>query len=172
MAGSQFCIKGAKMKQLTSLIILSLLFAANPLPANGQSANASSVSNISIDSVQFVPCANGGAGELVALHYTIKLVFHASDDPSGGVHVTIELNSQGGGGVGLTTGDSYHQVQTGMTHIVTTITEVAESTFVATFRLVGQGNRNDLVWHSSTHLTINSNGEVTSSFLYFSGDCH
>jgi hypothetical protein len=119
-----------------------------------------------------VPCANGGAGEIVQ----VEGVLHLQD------HITINGNRanlkthaqpQGAVGVGQTTGDIYHA--TGVTQEQDSIPLIGgalEFTFINNFRLIGPGPDNNLQVHQNIHVTINANGVVTTVIDNTSVDCN
>lgn len=124
-----------------------------------------------INLLVFVPCANGGAGEVVELagplHTLVTFRFNGHQVGGKG-----HFQPQGISGKGLTTGDSYRAV--GVTQSIFSgslengkFTE----TFVNNFRIIGQGRGNNFAIHENFHLTINANGEVTTFHDNFSADC-
>jgi hypothetical protein len=54
----------------------------------------------------FVPCANGGAGELVEGLVKVHIVVGITDDGAGGFHAHTQVKLQGAG-LGSVTGDTY-----------------------------------------------------------------
>jgi hypothetical protein len=65
--------------------------------------------NVKIDFffTPFVPCADGGAGELVELSGPLHMLFHVTEDANGGIHVKSHVQPQGISGVGMSTGTKY-----------------------------------------------------------------
>ncbi|MBI4501249.1 MAG: hypothetical protein HY700_08820 [Gemmatimonadetes bacterium] len=125
---------------------------------------------IPINLFVFVPCAAGGAGELVALSGDLHLLFHFTADGSGGFHATSEANPMGVSGSGLTTGDRYQG--TGVTRSSFNTSGVPfNSTFVNNFRIIGQGTDNNFLVHENFHITVNANGELTALVDNFSVEC-
>jgi hypothetical protein len=109
----------------------------------------------------FVPCAAGGAGELVLISGILHIQQHITIN---GSHATIKSHAQpqGATGVGLTTGDKYSA--TGVTQEEDGIAlqaSASEFTFVNNFKIIGQGPDNNLLVHQTIHETINANGDVT-----------
>lgn len=120
---------------------------------------------------QFVPCANGGAGEIVDLsgdlHTLITMTINGNN-VSGNSH----FQPQGVSGTGETTGAKYQA--TGIT------TENFKGslqngqfidTFVNNFRIIGQGPGNNYLVHEVAHVTFNANGTVTVNFDTPTIDC-
>jgi hypothetical protein len=117
----------------------------------------------------FVPCAAGGAGELVDLSGTLHVLLHTTLDGSGGFHAKTHFQPQGVVGVGLTTGDIYQGTGATQNHLNGSVGE--ESTFVDNFRLIGPGPGNNLLLHETVHVTVNANGVVTALVSNFSVEC-
>ena len=118
--------------------------------------------------IAFVPCANGGAGELVLVEGNLHtLITETVNDNN--VSFKIHFQPQGAKGVGLTTGDTYNA--TGVTQEHTSIGPTLNDTFINNFRIIGQGPDNNLLVHQTIHITINANGEVTSTIDNTSVEC-
>jgi hypothetical protein len=107
----------------------------------------------------FIPCANGGTGELVALSGLIHDVFHVTVNDAGLSTVKFFDQPQGVSGVGSITGAKYQG--TGGTQDIRTTQVGFTETFVNIFRMVGQGPGNNFVVHENLHVTVNANGTVT-----------
>src|SRR5205814_6227317 len=158
------------MKKNTT--ILMLLFAALALftvPANA----AKQVNDRSeIDLTVFVPCAAGGAGELVdlsgPLHTLITFTINGNN-----VSGTAHFQPQGLSGTGETTGEKYQA--TGVTKASSFKGSFQNGqftqTYVNNFRIIGQGSGNNFLVHEVLHVTFNANGTVTVFHDNFSIDC-
>ena len=116
-----------------------------------------------------VPCANGGAGEVVELTGDLHDLFTVTVDSNGGTHVDVHDNPQGVSGTGLTTGDRYQA--TGVTRFGLNSTGPMEVTLINNFRVLGQGPRNNLLVHDNFHITVDANGDVTASHDNFRVEC-
>jgi len=119
-----------------------------------------------------VPCANGGAGELVLVEGTLHIQQHITINNN---RATIKTHAQpqGADGVGQTTGDLYQAV--GVTQEVDTLPLIGgatEFTFVNNFRLIGQKTDNNFQVHQNVHVTINANGDVTNTIVNETIDCN
>lgn len=123
------------------------------------------------DLTTFVPCANGGAGEVVEAVGRIHRLMTSVVNPKGTVIVKTQSQPQGLSGVGLTTGDKYQA--TGVTQ--ETDVFVAPFPFIAAFtnnfRFIGPGPNNNLLIHEEFHITVNANGTFTVSDDHFSMEC-
>lgn len=145
-----------------TLTTITFLFAA--LALFTASANAAKQFNdmTDINLSVFVPCAAGGAGELVdlsgPLHTLITFTINGNN-VSGVAH----FQPQGLSGTGETTGDKYQA--TGVTKDtsfkVSFQNGQAQQTFVNNFRIIGSGPGNNYLVHEEAHITINANGAVT-----------
>jgi len=115
-----------------------------------------------------VPCANDGSGETVHLEGYIHNVFHITENQNG-YTVFQTTNPQGISGYGLTTGDSYQG--TGVTRFVTHSDDVLTDTFENNFRIIGQGNGNNFLVHTTSHFTTNANGDLTANVFLDRIEC-
>jgi hypothetical protein len=119
----------------------------------------------------FIPCAAGGAGEVVDLSGPLHTLISFTIN---GNHVSgyYHFQPQGITGTGETTGLKYE---------ATGITQQSFSgslqngqlalTFVNNFRIIGEGPGNNFLVHETLHVTINANGTATVSFDNLTVDC-
>src|SRR5881396_3871254 len=126
---------------------------------------------IPIDLFVFVPCANGGAGELIEVSGPLHVLFQLTISNTGDVLLYAHFQPQGISGTGFVTGDKYQA--TGITQSTNTLSTPfpITSTFVNNFYMIGQGPDNNFKVHETSHLTINANGEVTAFVDNFSVTC-
>ncbi len=119
----------------------------------------------------FVPCANGGAGEVVHLTGDLHLLVVSALSYTDHITYVTHHQPQGISGVGLTTGDMYRG--TGVTQTIDTAPDgyAFQSTSVNNYRIIGQGPDNDFLVHQIMHLTINATGETTVDFDKSSVGC-
>jgi hypothetical protein len=156
-----------KLLVLSGLVaVLSFAVASSSSGAPASSFTANTFTPI--DLVVFVPCANGGAGELVELSGTLHDLFSITVNGNS-LHVKVHDQPQGVSGTGLTTGDKYQA--TGVTQEEFNTSFGVQDTFINNFRIIGQGNGNNLLVHENFHITINANGTVTALHDTFSIDC-
>ena len=146
-------------KNTTVMIFLFAALALFTVPANAaKQFNDTTDINLTV----FVPCAAGGAGELVdlsgPLHTLITFTINGNN-VSGMAH----FQPQGLSGTGETTGDKYQA--TGVTKDtsfkVSFQNGQAQQTFINNFRIIGTGPGNNFLVHEEAHITINANGAVT-----------
>jgi hypothetical protein len=153
------------MRTLCALVItIAAALAAVPAASPGVIANES----VPFAQVVFVPCANGGAGELVLIEGRLHILITETVNDN---HASLKLHfqPQGAKGTGLTTGDSYNATGVTQEHIV--IGPTFTDTFVNNFRIIGQGNDNNLLVHQTVHVTFNANGELTALVENTSVEC-
>lgn len=134
------------------------------------SASFTASATIPTDVGVFVPCAIAGQGEFVQLSGTLHVLSHFTESAAGGFRVMTEINPQGISGSGTTSGDRYQG--TGMTRSSfdagpLPITE----TFVNNFRIIGDGTGNNLLVHSTFHITVNAAGVLTAFVDGFRSEC-
>lgn len=156
------------MKKLSTLIVLLSVLG---LTAAAQAEVTTNVKVPIAPFTPFVPCANGGAGELVDftgdLHVLFSFTINANH-VSGKAH----FQPQGVSGVGLVTGDKYQAAGVTQEHFEgNLINGQFTDTFVNNFRLIGKGPGNNFLVHENFHVTINANGDVTAFVDNFSIDC-
>jgi len=151
------------------LIALSIFALTGATPALAGASTFVDNFSIPIDLFVFVPCAAGGAGELVQLQGPLHILFRTTIDNRGGFHSTFHFQPQGISGTGLTTGDKYQA--TGETQGTDNGQVGFESTFVNNFKIIGQGPGNNFLVHENFHYTVNANGTVTAFVDNFSVEC-
>jgi hypothetical protein len=153
-------------RRMRLLVPLGVLIAL----LGSEQAKAAGLSNTSFPIALnvFVPCANGGAGEVVALTGELHDMFNVTVD-SNGLRLDVHDNPQGVSGRGLTTGDKYQA--TGVTRLNLNFAGAIELTFVNNFRIIGQGPGNNFLVHDNLHLTVNDAGDVTAFHDNFRTEC-
>ena len=119
----------------------------------------------------FVPCAAGGAGEIVdlsgPLHVLISFTINANN-VSGYMH----FQPQGISGTGETTGAKYQATGITQTSFSASLQNgQANTTFVNNFRIIGQGPGNNFLVHETAHLTFNADGTLTATHDNLSIEC-
>jgi len=119
----------------------------------------------------FIPCAAGGAGEVVDLTGPLHILMSFTIN---GNHVSgyYHFQPQSITGTGETTGLKYQG--TGITQQSFTGSlqnGQANFTSVNNFRIIGQGPGNNFLVHETMHITINADGTTTVSFDNLTVDC-
>lgn len=157
------------IRTFATLLAITAIALAGAAGAGAQATTVTTNEQVPITVFAFVPCANDGAGELVVLTGTLHVLTHVTIDDQGGLHVKQHFQPQGLSGVGLTTGDTYRG--TGVTQTEFNATAATEQTSINNFRIIGQGRDNNFLVHSTFHVTVNANGEVTTVVDNFSAEC-
>lgn len=123
--------------------------------------------------VTFVPCANGGAGELVVADGELHVVTQFVMDNRGGVHVSGHFQPiRNVDGIGQVTGDVYQGVGVTRNNFNEAVNGFPlQVTSINNFRWIGPGPNNNLLVHATMHLTINANGGVTAVVDNSSVEC-
>jgi len=126
---------------------------------------------IPVSFTDLVPCAAGGAGELVDFTGTIHVVSRVTINGNR-ESASFHENYQGLKGVGETTGDTYvgNAEENGSQNLSLNNGQ-AESSFQLHINYNGQGSAPNFSENAVEHITINANGDVTVSFTNFSIDC-
>lgn len=158
-------------KALGLTLAITLLALTLAGPAFAQAIAITTNDFVPFAQVNLVPCANGGAGELVLIQGTLHIQQHITINDNRAT-IKSHFQPQDGFGVGLTTGDKYNP--NGVTQEVDTLAltgGATEFTFVNNFRIIGQGPGNNLQVHQLVHVTINANGTVTNTIDNTSVDC-
>ncbi len=152
-------------QKLKLLMIVALLVCA-PIYA-AVVTNTSFPVNIPV----LIPCAAGGAGEVVTLtgnlHVLISVTVNANN-----ISLDSHVQPQGISGTGSVTGDKYQG--TGITRFSFNADVIGfpfNTTFVNNFRIIGQATGNNFLVHQTFHITVNADGTVTAFVDNFSVDC-
>lgn len=142
-------------------VVWALAWVGAPAAVGGQVTHI----RVPVDSRLFLPCANGGAGEVVHFTGTILGVSTFTADGAGGSHATSIEVEQGVRGVGETTGRRYVE------HFVNLFFSLSGSggfPLVSTqqliYRVDSAGPGFDSRIRIRNHTTINAQGETTVSF--------
>jgi hypothetical protein len=148
---------GLTMKRV--LVLLALATVGMAASATAAQAAVTTNEQVSLAFAGFVPCANGGAGEILSgtidVHNLITSTVNAN-------HVSDQFQFQPHGSmVGAITGDTYRV--TGVTR--GTSTENLQNgqytlTYVNTFQLIGPGPGNNLLVHEIAHITRNGDDVI------------
>jgi hypothetical protein len=154
------------MKKIVGMLLAALVFLT-PL-----SAEVVTNEKVPLSFGVFVPCAAGGAGEIVLLSGNLHILTAVTIDANGGLHIKEHFQPQGISGAGLTTGDKYQATGvTQNTFYVASPTFPFTFTFVNNFKIIGRGPDNNFLAHENFHITVNANGVVTTVVDNFKVEC-
>jgi hypothetical protein len=143
------------------------------LAVSGAAAQAANVQNTSVP-ISFsapVPCANGGAGEVVDFAGFIHDVVAITTNNNTTTY-TAEENFQGLKGIGETTGIGY--VGTGATHTTQNgqfITGPLAEGVTLHESFNGQGPATNFTTSELIHFTLNANGTLTATVITVKVSC-
>jgi hypothetical protein len=142
-------------------VLLLLALAAVGLAAvSAAQAKVTTNDKASLAYAGFVPCANGGTGELLTGTIDVRTLsastVNANDESW---HFDFEAH---GALTGATTGDTYRvaAVEHG-TYTQSLGDDHSTLTYVNRYRLVGPGQGNNLVVRETAHVTIDADENVT-----------
>lgn len=157
---------------LRRLTMLVATFAVAGLAAGVAAAGVTTHSVNQTTPIQvFVPCANGGAGELVSGTYNRHLLITATVNDNT-VSGTFHAQPQGTDLVGETSGDVYQGTGVSQETFSGSLQNGQYTdTFVENFRIIGPGRGNNFLLHEVGHVTVNANGDVTVEFDKLSEEC-
>ncbi len=146
--------------------LLTLALLAKPTQAQAQTETFNE--RFAFEFVAFNPCT----GEEFFAEGTSHVVFHITQDPSGGSHVKSHLDSHGQGV--SESGAKYvlHDTTNGQNNFRL----FAQENFTATetFKTIRQGEatpEDDFLTHVVFHYTFNANGELTSEVVKVEVEC-
>jgi hypothetical protein len=146
-----------------------LLLLGASLPAHAQSSVTTGNAVQPFSDTAFVPCANGGVGEVVVL--TGRLHLHYVRVFTDGTSLAIgTLNLQGASGVGQTTGSTYHAVWSNPDTLNFHAQDGVTSSFVNVYRIIGPGPGNNYSLQFTFHVTV-VNGQLISFADNFVARC-
>jgi hypothetical protein len=145
---------------LALMVALALVLVSGAAPAQAGATVYKDHYEFTVEWIDYVPCANDWAGEAVWVSGTYRVTAHTTFDNRGGWHSMYHVVSKNLQGVGLTSGDKYQgkYVYRGSFHAKKGYTD----TFKDSFKLIGQGPGNNLMYSFQWHITVNANGEVTA----------
>jgi hypothetical protein len=161
------------MKSYTSKLttsakgLLTLTAAAGVLALTAPQARAGVVFNETqtFSAVTFNQCN----GDIVSVDGTVHEVDQVTDNGKT-VHLGQHLNFNVSG-VGLPSGAIYSNANE-QVNFELNIAKGTTLTQVVNFRLIAQGQTPNVVLHALQHITVDANGNVTSSIDNFTVDCH
>ena len=119
----------------------------------------------------FVPCANGGAGEVVLLEGVLHVQNHLTIN-NNRLSLKTHFQPQGVTGTGTVTGDKYQATGVTQEQDSTGIIGASEFSFINNFRIIGAGPDNNLQVHQVIEITIDANNIIRTNVINTSIDCN
>ena len=155
------------------LAILSIVMLAAVCVAAPASQAETTVTAVPLDIVPFIPCANNGAGEFVALSGTLRetITVVQETQPVGYKMLRFQFTWTGFSGVGLATGNSYVLAGTAAPMAILSDNGYL-TTYVSIWRLIGLGASPDLRIQQVLVTSFDSStGVITRHVDKFSSTC-
>jgi len=118
-----------------------------------------------------VPCANGGAGEVVLVEGTLHVQNHLTIN-NNRLSLKTHFQPQGAEGTGTVTGDKYRATGVTQEQDSTGVIGASEFTFVNNFRIIGSGPDNNLQVHQLIQITIDANNIIRTNVINTTIDCN
>jgi hypothetical protein len=159
----------ARRRLAAVALLLASLFAVTMGATSAHAAQPTTILTVPLDFSYLLPCANNGAGEIVNVSGTLMMLFHTSNDQTGGTHTKLLDVQQRVAGVGETTGDRY--VSTYVNLFNYNDTGALTSTQQVVFRITGPGPGNDALIRITNHSTTNPDGTITVAFDTITIEC-
>jgi TRAP-type uncharacterized transport system substrate-binding protein len=149
------------------IVSLFVFCGAAGSPAFGQATTTTTNEELPISGSVLNICN----GDTVTYQGTVHVVNTVTNDASGGFHLKTHSNYQDVTGTGSPSGLTYR--------VRTTINETVndndgpqfETTVIQTVKLISQGSAPNLFLHVVMHVTINANGQTTSTVNEVTAAC-
>jgi len=149
------------MKNATRILTMCLVALVLSIARANAAVEVNDKTNINL--TVFIPCAAGGAGEVVDLSGPLQSLISFTINGNN-VSSYFHFQPQGISGTGETTGDKYQATGVTQESFKNSLQNgQANLTFVNNFRIIGQGPGNNFLVHETMHITINAEGAVTVS---------
>lgn len=152
--------------QLTSprlrVALIASLFvfcAAAGSPALGQATTTTTNEELPATGNQPNPCN----GDVVTFQGTMHVVNTVTTDSSGGFHLKTHVNYQDVTGTGTPSGVTYNVRTTTNETLNDNDGPQFETTVIQTIKLISQGSALNSFLHVVFHVTVNANGQTTST---------
>ncbi|HEX8503401.1 MAG TPA: hypothetical protein VF659_22650 [Pyrinomonadaceae bacterium] len=141
------------------LAALSTAFGFAGSPAFAQTTATTTSENIPFTDTRPNPCN----GDLVTFQGTMHITNSVTTDASGGLHLRTHVNYQDVSGTGVPSGLNYRVMTTVNDTLNDNDAGQFETTVIQTVKLNSQGPALNYFLHMVFHITINANGETTST---------
>lgn len=147
--------------------LLFTAFAGAATPAFAQASTTTTNENIAFTNSLFNPCN----GDQVTFSGTMHVVNTMTTDGGGGTHLKTHINYQDVTGTGTPSGISYN-VRTVSNEVINDNDgPQSEATVISTVKLIAQGPSLNFFLRTVIHVTINANGETTSTVQEVGFEC-
>jgi hypothetical protein len=161
-----------KLQTDTPRLLCAALFALLLTASAGHEAFGQATTVTTNETIAFTSgLTNLCNGDQVTFSGDLHVVNSLTTDPNGGTHLKTHINYQNVTGTGSPSGLSYN-VRT-VTNEVTNDADGAQSsaTVISTVKLNAQGPALDYFLRTVIHVTVNANGQTTSTVQEVSIEC-
>ncbi len=138
---------------------LFIAFAAAGTPAFAQATTTTTNETIPFTSTLLNPCT----ADQVTFQGNMHVTSHYTTDSSGGTHLKTHVNYQNVSGTGTPSGLSYNVRTTRNETINDNDGAQSEATIIQSIKLISQGSAPNYFLHLVFHVTVNGNGQTTST---------
>jgi hypothetical protein len=147
--------------RLCAVLIAALFvaFAAAAAPAFGQATTTTTNETIPFTSTLPNPCN----GDLVTFQGNMQVTNTVTTDAGGGYHLKTHVNYQNVTGTGTPSGNTYNVRTTSNETLNDNDAGQAETTVIQTVQFITQGPALNYFLQLGFHITVNANGETTST---------
>jgi len=160
-----------KRKTLNPLLAITVLTLTLAGVAFSQALAITTNDFVPFAQAAFVPCANGGAGELVLIEGTLHVQNHLTIN-NNRLSLKVHFQPQGAEGTGTVTGDKYQATGVTQEHDAVGVIGASQFTFVNNFRIIGAGTGNNLQVHQLIEITIDANNIIRTNVINTSIECN
>jgi hypothetical protein len=109
-------------------------------------------------------------GEFAPVSGVAHILFHVTEDASGGFHTDFKINEHAAG-TGLTTGANY-EFQFIDNNSVNMRSLPSDMTLTVSEHVIGQGSVPNFLLYITLHITVNAEGRGTATVDNFNTECH
>lgn len=152
-------ISQATSPRVCAVLIAALFLAAAATPAFGQAATTTTNETIPFTSTLPNPCN----GDVVTFQGDMHVTNHVTLDSSGGTHLRTHVNYQGVTGTGSPSTLNYRVGTVSNETVNDNDAGQSEVTVIQNVKLIAQGPALDFFLRIVFHITINANGQTTST---------
>ena len=163
-----FLFKQKTLNLLPAITVLTLTLAG---VAFSQALSITTNEFVPFAQAAFVPCANGGAGEVVLVEGTLHVQNHLTIN-NNRLSLKVHFQPQGAVGTGTVTGDKYQATGVTQEQDSTGIIGASEFSFINNFRIIGAGPDNNLLVHQVIEITIDANNIIRTNVINTTIDCN
>jgi hypothetical protein len=151
-----------------ALLLACSLVLAVSVATPRAAAQASVITDNQTVPIDFIATACNG--ETVTISGESHVVVHATNTPGGTsnfvTHIQFHLSGVSASGVRYNANETVNTTSTSGGNGSTTFNSVGQ------LNLISQGNEDNLVIRTTSHVTVNANGEITATSFEFTTDCN